>query len=168
MYLKGKCRLWPGSMWKFSSKKSNFPNIQRIWPLCIPKALTTFNHVYGFWILQKSSPQRQRSGLQCGFVAVFIWINMNHNPILRPKCPNRQKSDFMGPGTVVSQGWGSLDLGKNFNLMFYDLNQDIHIFCQCIWKENVDSGQDQCENWAPKSQISQKYKGFYPYAFPKL
>ena len=64
--------------------------------------------------------------------ADWLWVSMNCNPLLRLKCPNRQKSDLLGPGTVVSQGWGSLDLGKNFNLIFYDLNQDIHIFCQCI------------------------------------
>ena len=74
----------------------------------------------------------QRGGLQCGFVAVFIWINMNHNPILRPKCPNRQKSDFMGPGTVVSQGWGSLDLGKNFKTLFFHFNQYIYTVYQYI------------------------------------
>ena len=66
------------------------------------------------------------------FLVSINGITMNRNPILRLKCPNRQKSDLLGPGTVVSQGWGSLDLGKNFNLIFYDLNQDIHIFCQCI------------------------------------
>ena len=67
-----------------------------------------------------------------GFLGTINGITMNRNPILRLKCPNRQKFDLKGPGTVVSQGWGSLDLGKNFNLIFYDLNQDIHIFCQCI------------------------------------
>ena len=66
------------------------------------------------------------------FLVSINGITMNRNPILRLKCPNRQKSDLLGPGTVVSQGWGSLDLGTNFNLLFYHFNQDLYTFYQYI------------------------------------
>ena len=78
------------------------------------------------------------------FLVSINGITMNRNPILRLKCPNRQKSYLKGPGTVVSQGWGSFDLGKNFNLLFFHFNQDMYTLYQYIRKENADFDQDQC------------------------